>query len=97
MTKRAKNQQPEWTLLVEAAVTRFLRKLDDRNTAVRIVRQMEALQSNPFPAGCKKLEGSTNEYRIRIGDFRVLYSVEARGRTVWIFDVDRRDKIYRRR
>jgi mRNA interferase RelE/StbE len=84
-----------WRLLVEAAVDRFLGKLDDRNTRARIIARMEALQSDPFPAGHKKLKGSANEYRIRIGDLRVLYVVDARSRTVTIYDIDRRDKIYR--
>lgn len=41
----------------------------------RIFEKIEALAINPRPAGCKKLKGSMNLWRIRIGDYRVIYSI----------------------
>jgi hypothetical protein len=53
---------------------------------------MEALKHDPF-LQAQKLAGSTNEYRIRVGDF-ACPTVERR-KTVIVEDVDRRDKVYR--
>jgi mRNA interferase RelE/StbE len=41
----------------------------------RIFEKIEALAKNPRPAGCKKLKGSTDLWRIRIGAYRVIYSI----------------------
>lgn len=41
----------------------------------RIFSKIETLAKNPRPAGCKKLKGSTDLWRIRIGDYRVIYSI----------------------
>jgi mRNA interferase RelE/StbE len=86
-----------WTLLVAGSVERFVRSLDDRRTAARIVEKIASLRLLPFPAGYKKLKGSRNEYRVRVGDFRIVYGVNAETATITIYDVDRRDKVYRRR
>lgn len=41
----------------------------------RILRAVESLANDPFPAGVKKLVGSNHTYRIREGDYRVIYDV----------------------
>lgn len=43
----------------------------------RILRRIERLSRNPRPDGCRKLQGASNLWRIRIGDYRVLYAVTA--------------------
>jgi mRNA interferase RelE/StbE len=43
------------------------------STFRRIIPQMRALAENPRPSGCRKLTGSKIDWRIRIGDYRVLY------------------------
>ena len=45
----------------------------DPPIARRILRQIEALVTNPRPEGVVKIEGARNLYRIRIGDWRVVY------------------------
>ena len=52
------------------------------------------LQHNPRPLGCQKLHG-TDGYRIRIGDYRVLYTVEDNSGTVTIYAVAHRREAYR--
>jgi mRNA interferase RelE/StbE len=41
----------------------------------RVFRKIEALADSPRPQGCRKLTGYKNEWRIRVGDYRVIYSV----------------------
>lgn len=53
---------------------RELKRLD-RQTIPRIISAVSALSDNPFPSGVKKLHGGESIYRIRIGDYRVIYEV----------------------
>jgi len=48
-----------------------LKKLSGQLTA-RMVPRLENLASNPRPSGCKKLRGGDEEWRIRVGDYRVV-------------------------
>ena len=48
----------------------------------RIYARIEALAVVPRPPGCKKLEGGPREWRIRIGDYRVIYTIDDRRRMV---------------
>ena len=56
-----------------------------------------ALEENPRPHGCVKFEGSKNEYRIRIGDYRILYQVDDSKKVVTIARVNHRRDSYRKR
>ena len=59
----------------------------------RIVRAINVLAADPRPPGYKKLTGRTG-YRIRIGDYRVLYTIEDSILTVFIIDIGHRKNIY---
>ena len=61
----------------KASALRELKRLD-RKIVPRIITAVEALSSNPFPSGVKKLHGGESTFRIRIGDFRVIYEVVVR-------------------
>lgn len=76
------------------AAARELRKLDPRVRA-RILTQIGALEEDPRPEGCRKLVGEENAWRIRIGDYRVLYEVVDRIVTVTVFRVAHRGEVYR--
>jgi mRNA interferase RelE/StbE len=53
------------------------------------------LAEEPRPHGAIKLTGSKNIYRIRIGDYRVVYEIIDKTLYVYVFDVDHRKQIYR--
>ena len=61
----------------------------------RIVPRIKALADNPRPAGCHKLTGSKNDWRIRIGDYRVLYEIDDARKRVRIFRIRHRREVYR--
>ena len=84
----------KWTVYTAASVDRFLRKLDP-HLADRIVAKMETLYDGPFPFGCKKLAGGSIAYRIRVGDYRILYEVDQRSRTIRVYTVEHRGRAYR--
>lgn len=51
-----------------------LRRLD-RRIVPKIIEAVESLSSNPYPLGIRKLIRSEHSYRMRIGDYRIIYSV----------------------
>ena len=53
-----------------------------RSVVTRVVTRIESLRISPRPAGCRKLHGTGALYRIRIGDYRVIYSVDDEKRVV---------------
>lgn len=60
-----------------------------------ITKSIYTLASEPRPAGCKKLKGShTDLWRIRIGDYRVIYSVDEEIKIIDIKKVGHRKDIY---
>ena len=60
----------------------------------RILRRIEALAENPRPSGCEKLTGR-ERYRVRQGQYRIVYSVQDEVLTVWIVKVGHRKDVYR--
>ena len=61
----------------------------------KVVSAVDNLSSNPYPEGVRKLVGSANSYRIRIGDYRVLYNIIKNILIVEIIRVGHRKDIYR--
>ena len=61
----------EWKL----SAKRELKKLN-KTDIPRIIKAVEKLSINPYPDGVRKLHGSERLYRIRVGNYRIKYSVE---------------------
>ena len=80
----------EW----KASAIRELRRLD-RSVIPRIVEAVGRLAEVPFPQGCRKLKGSTDTYRIRVGNYRVVYEVAERCLVIEIVRVRHRKDVYR--
>ena len=60
----------------------------------KIVKRIQALAQNPGPAGSQKLS-IREQYRIRQGDYRIIYSIDDENRIVDIFKIGHRREIYR--
>ena len=65
------------------------------NTLRRVLEALTALRENPRPPGCTKLRGSEDAYRIRVGDYRVLYSIDDGAQTIRVWRVRHRREVYR--
>jgi mRNA interferase RelE/StbE len=61
----------------------------------RIVERVQALEAEPRPPGCEKLSAQ-ERYRIRQGDYRIVYSINDEDRTVEVVKVGHRSEIYGR-
>ena len=79
---------------VTPAARRDLSKLP-RDVLRRIDAHILALAENPYPAGAKKLEGDEGLFRIRVGDYRIIYTVERRRLVILIVRVRHRREVYR--
>jgi mRNA interferase RelE/StbE len=71
-----------------------LRRIE-RKTLPRIIAALEGLAANPRPAGCRKLSGSKFTYRIRVGNYRVVYELEEGKLIVLVVRIRHRKDAYR--
>ena len=62
----------------------------------RIIKVVESLSINPHPTGSRKLQGSEHLYRVRLGDYRIVYSVENKILLIEIIRIGHRKDIYRK-
>ena len=84
----------EYAVTFSRAARKELEKLSPQMVQ-RIFPKIESLATEPRPANCKKLKGGQNLWRIRVGDYRVVYSVDDPRATVDIVAVRHRSEAYR--
>ncbi|MBI4323396.1 MAG: type II toxin-antitoxin system RelE/ParE family toxin [Candidatus Omnitrophica bacterium] len=74
---------------------------DFKRLSPEAIRKVDAaiveLEQNPRPHGYTKLEGSEDEYRVRVGDYRILYVIDDKAKLVTIAHVRHRRDAYRKR
>jgi mRNA interferase RelE/StbE len=66
-----------------------------RRAAERILARIETLAENPRPRGCRKLQGSSQLWRVRVGEYRVIYAIDDNKHTVDIVVIRHRSEAYR--
>lgn len=85
---------PSYEIQWKQSAERDLRSID-RQQIPRIIKTIESLAVNPFPTQCIKLQGTERLYRIRVGDYRVIYQVDTETKIVVIYYIHHRKKAYR--
>jgi mRNA interferase RelE/StbE len=60
----------------------------------RIISRLEDLAETPRPSGCKKLKGGDNVWRVRVGDYRIVYEIDDAGKTVDVTRIAHRREAY---
>jgi mRNA interferase RelE/StbE len=83
----------KYSIEIKHSAQKELDALDDTLFA-RIDTKIVALSSSPRPAGCRKLKGYKDHWRIRIGDYRVIYILDDDAQTVTITHVAHRREVY---
>ena len=76
-------------------VARVLRKTRDRDLVQRLVSAIGELAATPRPAGCRKLEGQDDLWRIRVGDYRIVYSINDGALLILVVTLGNRRDVYR--
>jgi mRNA interferase RelE/StbE len=85
-----------YTVRLETRAERQLRALPD-DMLRRVDAKLRALVVNPRPRGVKKLQGRKVEgWRVRVGDYRILYTIDDSARLVSVYRIDLRASVYRR-
>ncbi len=83
-----------YSIRVKRSAAKQLEKLPPK-AAERIVKAIDALAEDPRPDGVKKLQGTDDHYRIRIADYRVIYSIEDQHLIVEVVKVAHRKDVYK--
>jgi mRNA interferase RelE/StbE len=69
----------------------------DRKARARVAAKIDALSLDPRPQGVEKLEGADNQYRVRVGHYRIIDSIEDKRLVVLVLRIGHRRDVYRRR
>jgi mRNA interferase RelE/StbE len=83
----------EYSLTIKSSARKELEALDD-TLFTRIESKILRLADNPRPPGCTKLKGYSDIWRIRIGDYRVLYTIDDKEFAVRISRIAHRREVY---
>ena len=84
-----------YKVVPKPSVEKDLRSLP-KSVIVRVMNQIEGLANDPFPRQTVKLAGGEDLYRIRVGDYRVIYGVDRAAKLVIIHHVRHRREVYRK-
>ena len=85
----------DYSIEVKPSARKELEALPD-DLLARVLQKMEALSATPRPAGCKKLKGYRDQWRVRVGDWRVVYIIDDPAKLVSITRIAHRREVYER-
>jgi mRNA interferase RelE/StbE len=83
-----------YSIFIRKSAVRELEALAKKDLR-KVLERIEALGENPRPAGAEKLAG-VELWRIRQGNYRIVYSIEDDALTVWVVKVGHRKEVYRK-
>ncbi len=83
-----------YTVEFKPSAARELAKLP-RPVQVKIAHKVDALSEEPYPVGVEKLKGEEAFFRLRVGDYRVIYSVEKGLLVILVVRIGHRREVYR--
>jgi mRNA interferase RelE/StbE len=84
----------KYKIVVSATAERQLKKIRREDT-IRILQSISLLADEPRPSGCRKLSGYDDIYRIRIGNYRVIYEIDGKRIIIVILKIGHRREVYR--
>ncbi|MGZ5080713.1 MAG: type II toxin-antitoxin system RelE family toxin [Usitatibacter sp.] len=85
----------KYRLQIASSAAKELEAIDRRADRARMVRAIQALALNPRGPGSEKLSGGDGRFRIRSGDYRVVYAVNDESRIVDVVKIGHRREVYR--
>lgn len=83
-----------YSILWKPSAVKELKKLS-REVIPRVIAAVETLASDPFPPNVRKLRGADQTYRVRVSDYRVVYTVEESILLVEVIRIRHRKNAYR--
>mgnify|MGYP000081037188 CR=1 FL=1 len=88
---------PEYRILAHKRVFKFLQDLKDENLKTKFKEVILELENYPITLrrfDVEKLEGLERSYRLRIGEYRIIFTVNKKERTIFITHIGKRESIY---
>ena len=83
-----------YKIFLKKSVLKDLDKIPNKDLK-KIIKRIESLANDPRPPGCEKLSGQ-ERYRIRQGNYRVIYSIKDKELVIWVVKVGHRRDIYKK-
>lgn len=80
---------------ITASAEKSLKKIPKKDIA-KIVEAIQVLAISPFPEGCRKLKGEKDIYRVRQGNYRIIYEIFDKKLIVLILKIGHRKEIYKK-
>ncbi len=85
----------EYQIRIKKSAIKELSKLP-KPIATKASKVIDQFKTNPYPKGYKKLKGSDNDYRVRIGNYRVLYSIHNDVLIIEVIKIAHRKDVYKK-
>lgn len=84
----------KYNITIERQAQKELDKLQ-KNIFLLVVSKIRSLELEPRQTGTKKLNTPSNDFRLRVGDYRVLYEIDDKEKIITIFRIKHRKDVYR--
>ena len=84
-----------YSVSIKRSALKELEAVAQKTDRQRLTARIQNLAGAPRPAGCEKLAGYDDRYRVRQGDYRVVYAVDDAEQIVTIFKIGHRREVYR--
>jgi mRNA interferase RelE/StbE len=84
-----------YTVKISRPAEKFLRGLTDKKLYQRLRQVIDGFEREPRPPGYIKLKGVEELYRVRVGDYRIVYQVQDQQLIILVVEIGHRREIYR--
>ncbi|HEX6002419.1 MAG TPA: type II toxin-antitoxin system RelE/ParE family toxin [Burkholderiales bacterium] len=86
----------EYRLLIKPSALKELNAVDSKRDRQRIINRIQALAGDPRPPKFDKMAGAASLFRVRQGQYRIVYAIDDTARTVDVIKIGHRREVYRR-
>ena len=84
-----------YRIVIKPSANKEIGAVGQKKDRQRIVLRIQSLRENPRPFGCEKLSGNLDRYRVREGNYRILYSIDDEKLLVDVVKIGHRKDVYR--
>lgn len=84
-----------YKLLIKPSAGKELDTVGGKGDRLRIVQRIHALVADPRPPGSEKIAGDDDRYRVRQGNYRVVYLIDDKRREITVYRIGHRREVYR--
>jgi mRNA interferase RelE/StbE len=86
-----------YSLRIKDSAAKELERIEPKKVRRQVVKRIQSLATNPRPAGCEKLAGAGDRYRVRQGAYRIVYEVRDDELVVVLVKVGHRSDVHKNR